>query len=129
LIKIGRFEPSSGLCSICGNIKHDLKLSEHAYHYDARGFTIDRDLNPHSINIMKLGLMKVGEGIPEHTPVEMPLAGCLNRDGISRVSLNQEPPMLQGGEDARNILISLGPSVTQRAATIKLRFLAWERMP
>jgi len=35
--------------------------------------------------------------------VKMPLVGCLNHDGISRVSLKQEPPILQGGEDIRNI--------------------------
>jgi len=59
LIRMRRFEPSSRLCSKCVNIKR-------ASHCDARGFTIDRDLNPHSINIMKLGLSKVWECIPEH---------------------------------------------------------------
>jgi len=38
-----------------------------------------------------MGFLKVGKGIPEFTPVEMPLAGYLNREGISYASLKQEP--------------------------------------
>jgi len=33
--------------------------------------------------------------MPEFTPVEIPLAGYLNREGISYVSLKQEPQILQ----------------------------------
>lgn len=40
-----RFFPSSKLCSMCGNKKKDLKLSERMYNCDACGFSIDRDLN------------------------------------------------------------------------------------
>jgi len=100
LIKIERFEPSSGLCSKCESIKRDLKLSERAGHCDVCDETADRNLNA-DLNILKMSLIKIWKGIPEHTPVDMPLAGCLNHDGISRVSLNQEPPILQGGEDVR----------------------------
>jgi len=32
--------------------------------------------------------------MPEFTPVEIPLAGYLNREGISYVSLKQEPQIL-----------------------------------
>jgi len=45
---------------------------------------------------------KVGKGIPEFTPVEIPLAGYLSRRGISHVSLKQEPQSLQGLEDVRS---------------------------
>jgi len=93
LIKIGRFDPSSEMCSRCGNIKRDLKLSDRIYHCDVCGLTIDRDLNA-AINIMRMGFLKVGKGIPEFTPVEIPLAGYLNREGISYVSLKQEPQIL-----------------------------------
>ncbi|MGC8631608.1 MAG: RNA-guided endonuclease InsQ/TnpB family protein, partial [Thermoprotei archaeon] len=31
LVKIGRFDPSSKLCSRCGSVKHDLTLSDRAY--------------------------------------------------------------------------------------------------
>jgi len=95
MIEIGMFDPSSKMCSGCGNIKHDLKLSDRIYHCDVCGLTIDRDLNA-SINIRNMGLIKVGKGIPEFTPVEIPLAGYLNREGISYVSLNQEPQILEG---------------------------------
>ncbi|WP_449462601.1 transposase [Tardisphaera miroshnichenkoae] len=98
LIKIGRFDPSSKLCSRCGAIKHDLKLSDRVFHCDVCGLTIDRDLNA-AINILNIGLIKVGRDTPEFTPVEIPLAGYLRREGISYASLKQEPPILQGGED------------------------------
>jgi len=93
IIKIGTFDPSSKMCSKCGNIKHDLKLSDRIYHCDVCGLTIDRDLNA-AINIRNIGLIKVGRDIPEFTPVEIPLAGYLNREGISYVLLKQEPPIL-----------------------------------
>jgi len=93
LIKIGRFDPSSKMCSRCGNIKRDLKLSDRVYHCDVCGLTIDRDLNA-AINVLRMGFLKVGKGIPEFTPVEMPLAGYLNREGISYASLKQEPQIL-----------------------------------
>jgi len=95
IIEIGMFDPSSKMCSGCGNIKHDLKLSDRIYHCDVCGLTIDRDLNA-SINIRNIGLVKVGKGIPEFTPVEIPLAGYLDHEGISYVSLKQEPQILQG---------------------------------
>ena len=40
-----RWYPSSKLCSVCGNIKGDLKLSERTYCCDNCGSVIDRDLN------------------------------------------------------------------------------------
>jgi putative transposase len=49
IFKIGRFFPSSKLCSNCGQIKQDLKLSDRTYFCDC-GLEIDRDLNA-SINI------------------------------------------------------------------------------
>jgi len=55
--------------------------------------TIDRDINA-AINIRNIGLIKVGKGIPEFTPVEIPLTGYMMHEGISYVSLKQEPPIL-----------------------------------
>lgn len=40
-----RFFPSSKMCSHCGSIKKELKLSNRIYHCDICGFEIDRDLN------------------------------------------------------------------------------------
>ena len=43
LIKANRFYPSSKLCSCCGKIKKDLKLSDRVYKCEC-GNVIDRDL-------------------------------------------------------------------------------------
>ena len=45
-----RWHPSSKMCSCCGNVKTDLKLSDRTYHCDICGFTMDRDENA-AINI------------------------------------------------------------------------------
>lgn len=44
-IQVGRFYPSSKTCSCCGTMRHDLKLSDRAYHCEQCGLTIDRDYN------------------------------------------------------------------------------------
>ncbi len=74
IIEIGRFDPSSKLCSRCGNIKQDLKLSDRIYHCGVCGLTIDRDYNA-SKNIRKMGLIKVGLVQSEYTPVEIATSG------------------------------------------------------
>ena len=67
---------TSQKCSRCGNIKHDLELSDRIYHCDACNLTTDRDLNA-AINIERKGMEKlkeiinVGRGTPEFTPVEI----------------------------------------------------------
>jgi putative transposase len=86
LIEIGRFEPSSKLCSGCGNIKHGLKLSDRTYCCDVCGLEIDRDLNA-AINICNIGLIKVGKGIPEFTPVESATAAELSKGGLRVATL------------------------------------------
>ena len=91
LIEIGRFDPSSKMCSKCGNIKHDLKLSDRIYHCNVCGLSIDRDLNA-AINILNMGLIKVGKnvgrGTPELTPVESATAAeLLNRGGLRVATL------------------------------------------
>lgn len=52
--KVDRWFPSSKLCSQCGQIKENLKLSNRTYKCDC-GLNIDRDYNA-SINIKNLGL-------------------------------------------------------------------------
>jgi len=74
VVKIGKFDPSSRICSKCGSIKHDLKLSDKTYHRDICGLTMDRDHNA-SKNIKKIGLIKVGLVQPEFTPVEIATSG------------------------------------------------------
>jgi len=55
VVTIGRFEPSSKICSNCGNIKQDLGLSDRAYKCDNCDFEMDRDLNA-AKNIKSFGL-------------------------------------------------------------------------
>lgn len=53
LIVADRFYPSSKLCSCCGNIKKDLKLSDRVYRCDC-GNVMDRDYQA-SINLKAYG--------------------------------------------------------------------------
>jgi len=86
-IEIGRFDPSSKICSKCGWYKSDLELSDRIFHCDKCGLEIDRDLNA-SINIRNMGLIKVGRGTPEFTPVESATAAeLLNRGGLRVATL------------------------------------------
>ena len=45
---------TSKTCSLCGNIKEDLKLSDRTYHCDNCNIVLDRDYNA-SCNILRLG--------------------------------------------------------------------------
>lgn len=53
--KADRFFPSSKLCSNCGNIKQNLKLSDRTFVCESCGFSLDRDLNA-AINLLNYGL-------------------------------------------------------------------------
>lgn len=55
LIYIGRFEPSSKICSNCGNIFKELKLSDREWDCEKCGTHHDRDANA-AINIKNFGL-------------------------------------------------------------------------
>ena len=50
LLHVPTFYPSSKLCSQCGNIKKDLKLSDRVYHCKCCGLVMDRDYNA-SLNL------------------------------------------------------------------------------
>jgi putative transposase len=53
-IQVDKYYPSSKICSSCGNIKKDLKLSDRVYKCSC-GLEIDRDLNA-SLNLRNYGL-------------------------------------------------------------------------
>jgi putative transposase len=55
LITIGRFEPSSKMCSVCGTINTELRLKDREWRCNDCGTTHDRDTNA-AINIKKIGL-------------------------------------------------------------------------
>ena len=86
LIETGPYEPSSKICSKCENIKHDMELSDRIYRCDACDLEMDRDLNA-AINIRNMGLIKVGKGIPEFTPVESATAAELSKGGLRVATL------------------------------------------
>ena len=54
IVRIGRFEPSSKICSVCGWHNKVLKLSDRTWTC-ANGHTVDRDVNA-AINIKDFGL-------------------------------------------------------------------------
>jgi len=60
VIFVSRWFPSSKKCSCCGNIKHDLKLSDREYVCENCGLIIDRDENA-SINIEVEGIRLYNE--------------------------------------------------------------------
>lgn len=54
ILRIGRFEPSSRICNVCGWHNRDLKLSDREWTC-ANGHVLDRDVNA-SLNIKEMGL-------------------------------------------------------------------------
>ena len=73
LIKIGRFEPSSKTCSVCGTVKSELKLSERNWTCETCHTEHDRDVNA-AINIKYFGLKQALEQeLLEVKSVECPL--------------------------------------------------------
>ena len=68
LVKIGRFEPTSKTCSVCGEINETLTLADRWWTCANCHSTHDRDLNA-AKNIRRIGLIQSGEGISGE-PVE-----------------------------------------------------------
>ena len=61
--QIGRFEPSSKMCNVCGSIKSDLTLKDRSWTCQSCKTLHDRDINA-SINIKKFGYIRFqGTGI------------------------------------------------------------------
>jgi putative transposase len=69
-IQIGRFEPSSKLCNVCGTKNNELKLHHRIWKCKICHTSHDRDINA-AINIKK-----IGQGMSKLTPVERSTAGC-----------------------------------------------------
>ncbi len=98
---------TSKMCSMCGNIKKDLKLSDRVYNCDVCGLTIDRDEDA-AINIKNRGLLlflyayvylhklfkKVGRGTPEFTPEE---TGALPARATPRHRSRKPAALVMGG--------------------------------
>jgi len=57
LLKIGRFEPSTKMCSVCGEINRNLTLKDRDWICKGCGTSHDRDINA-AINIKKMALQE-----------------------------------------------------------------------
>lgn len=73
IIKIDTYFPSSKMCSSCGNIKQDLKLSDRVYKCSNCDLKIDRDYNA-TLNIKNSGIK-----IPLE-PVESKVTNSMNQE-------------------------------------------------
>ena len=82
--KANQFYPSSKTCSVCGNVKHDLKLKDRTYRCDKCGAVMDRDYNA-SLNLLSLlPNTKIGRRASEFTPADLTaLLSRFNRNGIA----------------------------------------------
>ena len=85
--KADRYFASSKTCSVCGEKKEDLTLSDRTYRCPHCGAVIDRDLNA-SLNL--LGLLvnhKIGTDYPESTPAD--LTALLSRFSVNGIATSK----------------------------------------
>jgi len=90
VIKIGRFTPSSKVCSNCGAINDTLTLADREWACADCGALHDRDVNA-AINIKRIGLEqycknKTGKPLPEEPVESSALAGAMKQE----IRLSQE---------------------------------------
>lgn len=87
LLVIGRYEPSSKICS-CGEINHELKLSDREWTCKSCGTTHDRDILA-AQNIVRMAFHPSGRDCRLKL-VELPaLVGAEKQEGKSPHSLTQ----------------------------------------
>jgi len=68
-LKIGRFEPSSKTCNVCGNVYHELKRDEREWECSKCSSRHDRDINA-AKNIKDFALNKMGFQKGRNYPIE-----------------------------------------------------------
>ena len=94
LIQIGRFEPSSKLCSNCGWKNTELKLKDREWYCQECHILHDRDINA-AINIKKFGLIKAKSGSGRPAVLVEELSNTHVREGKSKtVRRNKKPSAL-----------------------------------
>jgi putative transposase len=91
LVVADRFFPSSKLCSGCGTIKDTLALGERVYCCDVCGLSLGRDENA-AINLRRLALAQLPEGLGEVTPVE--------RKALTLAPGERETGLVETGSDS-----------------------------
>ncbi len=90
LVVAPRFYPSSKRCSVCGNIKSDLTLSDRVYVCDECGLEIDRDLNA-ACNLVAASWTETENACGEDVRLVADSVGS-----AELTSMNQEPNISQG---------------------------------
>ncbi len=106
LLVIGRFQPSTKLCSACGYINHTLTLADREWECPFCGSHHNRDHNA-AINIKNMALVKYSGVERSGEPVESPtLVGIMKQE---KFSLTKEKPLsLEGSgsslEENRHVL-------------------------
>jgi putative transposase len=70
VVKVGRFFPSSKLCSECGHKNEELTLKDRIWICSECGANHDRDLNASRNVLMEGKKIKIGLSSPELTPLE-----------------------------------------------------------
>lgn len=79
-LQIGRFEPSSKMCSGCGSTNRNLTLTDRTWTCQTCGANHDRDINA-AINIKRYALKDYRGGVRREKPAELPtLAGALKQE-------------------------------------------------
>jgi putative transposase len=77
ILRIGRFDPSSKLCSVCGEINKELTLKDREWTCKCCGSVLDRDVNA-AINIKNFALKNCLSGTDRKIRNELPtLVGVL----------------------------------------------------
>ncbi len=89
LIRIGRFEPSSKICSVCGSINNELKLSDREWTCKSCNTHHDRDYNA-AKNILKFALQQqnlvyTGQGMPVES-VELPTVVGAKKQKVKKLN-------------------------------------------
>jgi len=120
LVFIGRFEPSSKMCSDCGWTKQDLKLSDREWVCQKCGVEHDRDVNA-AVNIKTFALHNqnlIKEKIPLHERKSTlgEIEACKARSGIKR---NKTKAKVLAKHDEALLRIRDGENDTSKAAILE----------
>jgi len=95
IVRIGRFEPSSKMCSKCGWVKRDLTLKDRKWQCEECSVKHDRDINA-AKNILQIGLKEqlfLGPGRPKVKPLENTTSGsCVSKNKVG--SMKEETQSL-----------------------------------
>jgi len=81
LIRIGTFDPSTKLCSVCGSINKELTLADRVWTCSDCGTVLDRDVNA-AVNILNFGLRIAGVERPGVRPELPTMVGTMKGEKI-----------------------------------------------